>query len=116
MARSVDKVQSLGFTLVRVLHLDGMALDSDATLALKIHVVKHLVDEFLVVERVSQFQKAVGQGRFAVVDMRDDAKISDVFHYGRKSTKNSLCALKFEKRSTPTLTRLKSGGQNSHYI
>jgi hypothetical protein len=35
---------------------------------------------------VSQFQKAVGQGRFAVVDMRNDAEISDVFHCGCKGT------------------------------
>ena len=86
VAGSIDKVERIGLPLVVVFHLDGVALDGDATLALKVHVVEHLVDEFLVVKRVGQFQEAVGQGRFAVVDMSDDAEISDVFHYGRKST------------------------------
>jgi hypothetical protein len=34
-----------------------------------------------------QFQQPIGQGRFAVVDMGYDAKITDVFHYGRKNKK-----------------------------
>ena len=60
------------------LHLDCMALDGDAALLLQIHVVEHLplgdLDGFRVL------QQSVGQGRFAVVDMRYDAEISDVIH------------------------------------
>jgi hypothetical protein len=47
---------------------------------------------------VGQFQEAVGQGRFAVVDMRNDAEISDVFHYGRKNRKKSICSLMLRKK------------------
>ena len=96
-------ISFVGFPFVGVFHLDGVALDGDAAFAFKVHIVKHLVDEFLVVKRMGEFQKAVGQGRFAVVDMRDDAKISDVFHYGRKNRKNFVCDLRKtdEKRWRP---------------
>ena len=90
MAGSIDEVQGISIPFVGVFHLDGVALDGDAAFAFKVHVVKDLVDKFFVVKRVGQFQKAVGQGRFAVVDMSYDAKISYVLHYGRKNTKKIL--------------------------
>ena len=62
MAGSIDEVEGIFLALVVVFHLDGVALDSDAALALKIHIVEHLVDEFFVVERMGKFQKPVGQG------------------------------------------------------
>ena len=92
MARSIDKVEGIFLALVVVFHLDGVALDGDAALALKVHVVEHLVDEFFVVERMGQFQKPIGQGLFAVVDMRYNAKISDVFHWAAKIGKFSFAA------------------------
>jgi hypothetical protein len=39
---------------------------------------------------MGQFQKPIGQGRFAMVDMGYDAKISDVFHWAAKIDKNSF--------------------------
>jgi hypothetical protein len=47
---------------------------------------------------VSKFQKPVGQGRFAVVDMRYDAEISNVFHRGRKNRKKMPSLLRISKR------------------
>ena len=41
---------------------------------------------------MGQFQKPIGQGRFAVVDMGYDAKISDVFHWAAKIGKISFAA------------------------
>ena len=98
MARGIDKVKGVFFALVVVFHLNGVALNGDAALALKVHVVQNLVDEFFVVERMCQFQKPIGQGGFAVVDMGYDAKITDVFHYGRKNRKKSICSLMLRKK------------------
>ena len=74
VSRRVNQVQDI----VAPLHLDCVALDGDAALLLQIHVVEHLplgdLDGFRVL------QQSVGQGRFAVVDMRYDAEISDVIH------------------------------------
>jgi hypothetical protein len=52
-----------------------VALDGDATLTLEVHVVEHLPLGYLYGFRM--FEQPVGQGRFAVVDMRDDTKIPD---------------------------------------
>jgi hypothetical protein len=77
-----------------------VALDGDATFALKVHVVKHLIDKFLVVKRMGDFQKPVGQGRFAVVDMGYDAKITYVFHLAAKLQKKSSFRYVWQKDYT----------------
>ena len=55
-----------------------MALDGDATLFLQIHVVEHLSLGNL--NRVGVLQQAVSQGRFAMVNMRNDTEIPYVIH------------------------------------
>ena len=42
MSRSVDEVQNIFLAVQLILHLYGVALDGDASLSLKIHVVEHL--------------------------------------------------------------------------
>ncbi len=59
-----------------VQHADGMRLDSDAALALQVHRVENLLLHFAHGERSGQFQQAVGQRGFPVVDVRDDGKIA----------------------------------------
>ena len=80
VARGVDKVQGIDLTLILILHLDSVALDGDAALTLEIHVVEHLVNEFLLADGLGEFKKTIGQGRFAMVDMGDNAEIPDVLH------------------------------------
>ena len=80
MARSVDEVQHVVLTAAGVVHLDGVALDGDAFLLLQVHAVQHLVFHLTLVESLGAFQHTVGKSAFAVVDMGDYAKISDVPH------------------------------------
>jgi hypothetical protein len=54
-------------------------LDGDAALALQIHVVEHLRFHLAPGDSAGEFEQAVGQGGFAVVDVRDDREISDAF-------------------------------------
>ena len=61
MSRSVDKIESIVFAPEFVVHLDGMALDSDATLALQVHVVKHLGLHILGRHRICVLKQTVGQ-------------------------------------------------------
>ena len=75
MSRSVDQVEDVFLSLMLIFHLYGMALDGDSPLPLQIHVVEHL--SFGDLDGVGMFQESVGQGGFAMVDMRYDAKISD---------------------------------------
>ena len=79
VAGSVDQVELVGLAVLRgVHHADGVSLDGDAALALEVHGVEHLGLHFARGERSGQLQQAVGQGRLAVVDMRDDREIADV--------------------------------------
>ena len=73
MSRSIDEVEHIVFPIKRILHLYGMALDGDATLALKVHVVEHLPLGYLY--GFCMFEQPIGQSGFAMVDMRDDTKI-----------------------------------------
>ena len=60
-----------------VRHADGVGFDGDAALALEVHGIEHLRLHFARGERSGEFQQAVGQRGFAVVDMRDDREIAD---------------------------------------
>jgi hypothetical protein len=52
---------------------------------------------------MGQFQKPIGQGRFAMVDMGYDAKITDVFHWAAKLGKISFAASEKRMKSTDSL-------------
>ena len=77
---------------VVVFHLDCMALNGDATLLFKVHIIKHLPLRHGNSLRV--FQQTVCQSALPVVDMGNDAEVSDVLHEKvyillRKGTKKS---------------------------
>ena len=80
MSRSVDKVKCVFLTIEFVLHLDGVALDGDATFFLQIHIVEHL--SVRNVDGLGTFQQSVGQRTLSVVDVSNDAEIAYVFHVG----------------------------------
>ena len=82
VSRSVDKVEDILLSVKLVLHLYGVALDGDASFALEIHVVEHLSLHILGGHSVGIFKQTVGQGRFAVVDVRYYAEIADILHLG----------------------------------
>jgi hypothetical protein len=58
-----------------------VGLDGDASLTLQIHVVQQLRFHITVRDGAGQLQNAVGQRRFAVVDVGDDGKISNALGF-----------------------------------
>ena len=60
-------------------HTNGLGFDGDAALTFEVHAVQHL-SIFGGVNHPGYFQHAVGEGGFAVVDMGDDTKVSNIFH------------------------------------
>ena len=78
MAGGIDQIQLVGLAVVRgVHHAHGVGLDSDAAFALQVHGVKHLGLHLARGERPGQFQQAIRQRGFTVVDMRDDREVAD---------------------------------------
>ena len=57
-----------------------MALDGNATLALEIHVVKHLGLHVLAGNSVSVLEQSVGECALAVVNVCHDAEVAYCFH------------------------------------
>ena len=73
MSRRVDQVQLVA--LPGDTHRLG--LDRDPALALEIHRVEQLLAHVAVGDRVRELENAIGQGRFPVVDVRDDGEVAD---------------------------------------
>ena len=80
MSRSVYEVERVSLTIVNILHLYGVALDSDTALALQVHVVEHLRLHVLAHHSAGSFKKTVGKRTLAMVDMRYYAEISYFIH------------------------------------
>ena len=79
VSRRVDQVQDIILSVFGpVVQPHGMRFDGDAPFPFQIHRVQDLVGHFALCQCSGPFQKAVGQGRFAVVDMRDDGKIANM--------------------------------------
>ena len=79
VARRVDQIERVDLPVGGgVIERDGAGLDRDAALALQVHVVKDLVLHLARRNGVALFKKPIRQRRLAVVDVRDDGKISDV--------------------------------------
>ncbi len=78
--RSVDQVERVVLPLILVSHLDGMALDGDASFPLKVHAVEHLCLEVLSLHGLGELQQSVGQGALPMVNMGDDTKIAYLIH------------------------------------
>ena len=63
-----------------------MRLDSDAALSLEIHRIEHLSFHLTVRQATTVLNKPIGQRRLAVIDVRDDGKISNVTQFGHDNS------------------------------
>ena len=86
MPGRVDQVHLIGLAVVRlVFHAHRTRLDRNAALTLEIHIVQQLFLHLALGHGLALFEQAVGQRRLAVVNMRNNGKISDlltIFHTG----------------------------------
>ena len=84
VAGRVDQVELVGAAVAGgVLERGGLRLDRDAALALDVHRVEHLRFHLAVGETAATLDQAIGEGRFAVVDVGDDRKIANLIHASR---------------------------------
>ena len=80
MTRRVNQVQDVGLPVVRlVAQGDGTSLDGDAPFPFQIHGVQDLILHLSGGHRPTGFDKPVGQGGLAVVDVSDNREVADVF-------------------------------------
>jgi hypothetical protein len=79
------------------LELDARVLgvDRDAALALEVFVVHHALGNHLVgAERAREAQQRIDERRLAVIDVRDDREVAEIFAgFGHQRTSgNSMCS------------------------
>ena len=79
VAGGVDQVEHVIASVGFVAHGDGRCFDGDAAFAFEVHTVEDLVAELTLAYRIGYLEEAVRQGAFAVVNVRYDGKISNVF-------------------------------------
>ena len=78
VSRRVDQVEDVLLAgRRRVVQPDRMRLDGDAALALEIHRVEDLRFHLARLQRAGDLEKAIGQRRLAVIDVRDDREVAD---------------------------------------
>ena len=79
MPRSIDKIKLVFFPAFG-LKIEGYALrlDGDAPFTLNIHRIKHLRRHLTGSQATALLDKAVCQSGFAVINVGNDGKISDV--------------------------------------
>ena len=85
MARRVHQVEDVILAVLGVIiQPDGLRLDRDAAFALDIHGIEHLflARHFAIRQPARRLDQAVGQRRFAMVDMGDDGEVADVGNRG----------------------------------
>ena len=77
MAGGVDEVELVLLPVEGgVVHPHGRELDGDAALALDVHAVEELLLHVALAHLPRELHDAVGDRRFAVVDVGNDAEIS----------------------------------------
>jgi hypothetical protein len=59
---------------------DGIAFDGNAAFPLNIHIVQNLILKISFVTDAGKLNQAVGKRGFAVVNMSNDAEVSNIFH------------------------------------
>ena len=73
----IDQVEAVGVSIFGfIVQANALGFDGDAALALQVHGIEDLLVHFTGAERASHFQQAVGKRGFAVVDVRNNAKIA----------------------------------------
>ena len=83
MAWGVNEIQVIDITVVGgIVQLDSGGLDGNAPLPLQLHGVQQLLRPDPLVDGVALLQQTVRQGGFAVVNMGNNGKISDLGKFG----------------------------------
>jgi len=55
----------------------GLGLDRDAPLPFQVHAVQELLSHLPVADGPGELQEPIGEGRLAVIDVRDDREVAD---------------------------------------
>ncbi len=78
MTRRVDQIDLVPLPFVLVMQTNRFRFDRNSTLSLEIHRVEQLLSHLANLDRSGPFQKPVGQRALAVINVSNDAKVTNV--------------------------------------
>ena len=79
MPWGVDKVKLIFFAIgVPIIQRNRLSLNGDTPFTLNVHTIKYLSLHFTVRQSATSLDKAVGKRGFAVVNVGNDGKITDM--------------------------------------
>ena len=109
VTRRVDEIEFIDLAvLAAIVQAHGLRLDRNAALALKLHVVEHLRLHLALSQSARAFNEAVGKRRLAMVDVRDNREIADVFVLHQKFLSLSIGSLTFLRGEPLPMTKMPS--------
>ena len=101
MARGVDHVKRVAGAVNNPRHAHSLRLDGDAAFAFDVHAVQVLVAHIALLDDASQLQHPVSQGGFAVVDVGDNAEVSNPILRGmRRKNRLAYCISQTSRQGT----------------
>jgi len=81
MSRRIDEVQFKFLTaFARIGQVNRLTFDGNASFSLDIHIVQDLVTELPCINEVCMLDEAVGKRGFTVVNVGNNAEISNLSH------------------------------------
>ena len=80
VSRSINQVQDIFLTLVSIFHLNRVTLNRNPTFAFQVHIVQQLSLFFTSRNRLCRTKKPIGKRTFPVINMGNNAKISNFLH------------------------------------
>ncbi len=78
----VDQIKGVNLAVFGfVIEAHGLSLDRNATFFLDIHVIEILILHFPLGNGARTLDQSIGESRFPVIDVCDDAKVSDILSW-----------------------------------
>ena len=96
MAWRVDQIEVVNLAVERfVLERSGLRLDGYPTLFFDIHRIKNLRTHLSVLQATATLDETVGERGLAMINVRNDRKISDVIHQRERLSACLYCEENF---------------------
>ena len=93
MSGGINDIELVNLTVgCGVTQGDALRFNGDSTLSFDIHRVEYLARHFSFTQATAKLNKAVSQGRFPMIYMGDNRKISDKFRIHQNATNPWKCA------------------------
>ncbi len=78
MPWGIYKVKLIGFAVfARKIQSYTLSFNGDATFALNVHGIQHLLLHFTIRQTATHLDKAISNSGFAMIDMGDNGKVAD---------------------------------------